>query len=132
MKSLFLLLPLLALSAMAEPKARATENPPLPKTEKELKTWLDRTKWISQDGNKLLLTFNGLHFETPVSKGTFSVDKPRLIVMKWEKGAKIRCLLDEQGGKLTEIDGRKNVFLFDSRVPEEEAKPSKLPPKKEE
>lgn len=134
MKAL-ILLTLMALPALAEPKApvrtgEIAEIPLEPKTEKELKAWLEGTKWYTDDNRKVPIVFRDGRFETPLHKGTYTVDKPRVIVMNWGKGTKVRCLLDEQCAKMTELDGEKHVFLFDGRLPADEAKPSRLPPKR--
>jgi hypothetical protein len=122
---------LLSLVSLLSPLMAAEEIPLVPTTEKELKAWMEGTKWYSEAGGKVPITFAGGKFETPLHKGSYTVDKPRVIILNWGKGTKIRCVLDEQCTKMTELDGEKNVFHFDGRKPAEETKPSRLPAKPE-
>ena len=128
MKPLFLLLAMLVAPAFAGPREseapRAAlsreEIPVVPDTEKELKAWLDGTKWLTDDERRLPCIFKGNRFETPMDKPTFSVKSRRMIVVNWGRGVKIRCVFDDQCTTMRELDGENHVFKFEGRIPEED------------
>jgi hypothetical protein len=134
MKSLFLflLVPLLTCAAIAEPKAPARpatveEIPQNPQTEKELKAWLQGTKWITDDTKRLECVFRETRFETPLSKPTYTVKERRMVVINWGKGVKVRCVISEDLTSMKEMEGMNVVYKFDGRIPAEERK-TKLNP----